>query len=643
MLLTGQQKVVIADPRGAWTRTDQRRSDPRRATQAQNVRFGPLTGKTREGTISAGYSVGGRVTSAYHWVTSEATAGLINRLIYFEQSNAIKVRDLIGGGAATLFNQTCRGIRVAESGPRIYISCYDANGFGAAQVRIVNALLSGSPSDKAFAPPMTIAPIMTTTGAGQCTAGSHRFGYIMESRSGFTGKLGPAPSDVFTPVTYAVATGGKALRMEVTGMMPTDAAFLHPVMTRIDNLEQYYYVPGAALAVPAGASYTAYMTCDISDSDLARRATIATDNQNLLCQTVSGSGPFLPSVVVPLGRRMGYIVDNKLYVSDIDNPQALSADQHFIQIPGQKKIILAFALGAVIYMLGPAWTFAIVDNGDVPKLWGTPHAVSGKLGTTSIHGASIDAAGRYGFVINDAGLWHFEGDFGERPVSYMADPDWKKLNWAVPHAIQVVDVPKKQRVEVAGPLSPDTEPTSKLVFQYGKEASDPKFINSSNVDFSKDPYGFGGFGCLVVVLNPTTGENELWVMPASAANILKHSDTAVDDAGSAIASIWESGLALKVGAAGGDTTRFNAILLDLMGSGNLQVRITARGRKDGEWVDLDPIALETMSADDALQPFDLLANNVTVRLQTTGVGEWFDVAVVTLFHTPYLNYSGAQS
>lgn len=570
--------------------------------------------------MSAGYASTGRVASMYHWITA-SILGLVNRLVFFEAPDKLRVRDLIGNATATFFTLAGAGASVAEAGGRLFIAIYTTGGGGAGECRIVNALLSGTPVDKAFTGPMTITPTVTDQGDGQVTEGEHLFGYILETRTGYTGRPGPTVGNVFTPVAFTAAAGGRKLRLEVNGTMPTDAAYLHPIMTRKDNPATFYFVPDAAVAVPPGVPYTAWMDVDYSDSNLASRAEEATDNFSLLSQ-VSGVGPITPSAVVALGRRMAYFYYNKVYVSDFDDFQSITEDRHVLQTAGQKQLVTGFQIRGVNYLFGPGWTFAVIDNDDFPRTWGQPHQVSDALGATGAHCVTAQTGGDYGFVANEQGFWLFNGQYADKPLSYYCE-DWKQINWAASYSVKVIDFPKRQKVVVNAALGTDTTPTHRFVFDYSNG------MTPETVNISIDYLGVGQFGTSAVIVDPSTGVSMEVVGPHAAGNFLKFDDEALDDAGGIIHSVWESSI-IKGRRAARDY-RYAGVWPSIRGEGKAIVTVFNQSRKENVQLEFP---LEMNPDSDPLETFDFVAEAVTVRFETSELRHHFDLEDFDVYVKP---------
>jgi hypothetical protein len=340
--------------RGAWTRLDQLQARPERASVARNVKYEPQRVRSRDGFIDR-IAVSGRVSSFHQWISAA-----LNRVIFFEATTA-KLLDLTNNAVVTLFTQAGgRGIKVSESGDKAFIATFTDAGVSAGKVRISLPLISGGQIDTAFAPPWVNVPTITDTGVGTVTQGVHHFGYIVETRTGFVGNGSPAPSGIFAPVSFTVAAGGRALSLGMTVNTPADAAFVHPIMTRADNLDRWYFVPDGATAVPGGATgWVIGIPINISDELLADGAEEANDQLDALSDTTGGTAPFAVSSVASYGKRQVYIANDKAYFSDPDDFQYVTEAGHVIQTPGKRQIITSFSLRGSHYLVGPAWTHEV--------------------------------------------------------------------------------------------------------------------------------------------------------------------------------------------------------------------------------------------------------------------------------------------
>lgn len=634
------QRVDVQELRGAWTRprTEPATSPttgrplysltPARASRAENVRFegGRVIG--RDGFV-AGLATTGLVTHLYQWIAFDALAGDINRLVTFE-NGAIRLRDLIGGGAVTA--ETIAGaysITVAEAAARVYVSNYNSSLQAASELRVVLPLIAGTPSLKAFMGPVSIVPVVVDNGAGLCTAGGHKFGYMVESRSGFEGKPSPYTGAIYSPVTFVVGTD-RQVRMTINGSWPADAYLVRPTMTTSENPDKPFVVPGVdAIEIPpGGGAYSVQFDISISDDDLEATGRTVVENLNYLTQT-GGTGPIRPYNIAALGTRMAYLCGDAVYVSEQDDFEVITADQHVVRVPMNRQIVTAFQIRGVNYLLGPRWTYAFMDNGDVASTWGNPHVVSEALGTTAIHGAQKATTGDFTWVANEQGLWLFDGQYPTLPMSYMNEPEWRRINWATARAsLRIVDDAANQVVHVYVPLDSETQNSHRLTWQYNRGHG------PFEVDFSLDRIGAADVGGAGIVTNPATQRSEVWVGSIAAGTFLKASRSAMDDAGTAIPALWESGGIMP------RRRRANMVdaivqVLEATAKGFGILRMTVYGANRASLEVLEAASLEELPADRIERGMMLPSPDATVEFSTALVSERMDVQDFSVFYHPW--------
>lgn len=600
---------------------------PERAFIARNVRFEPGRVRSRDG-FAARFASAGKVTSFHQWQTSQ-----FNRVIFYD-GNKVRSLNLVDGVVADMFTQAARGAVVSESGSKAFISTYTDTGVSAGPVRISVGSISATEVDMAFAPPWTFVPVMADAGAGNVSEGVHRFGYIVETRTGFVGK--PSPVNVFdahAPVSFTVASGGRALTMGLTLNTPADAAFVHPIMTRVDNPDRWYFVPGAATAVPGGAlGWVISIPIDISDERLADSAEEANDQFDALAQTLAGASPIGVSSVAAYGNRQVYIADNKAYFSEPDDYQYITEAGHVVQTQGQRRIVSGGTLRESFYMIGPSWTHAVSDNGDLPSTWASPTEVSGSIGTPAVQGVEWRTAGEYAWVASPSGFYLFTGQYGSRPISYYQTPEWERINWAAPYAVQVRDDYVDQKVYVSVALDANTEASNLLVWDYARG------MTPEDVDFVlyNLPSNFSGLG---LVQTHDTRETQLWIGPSTAGQVLRRSKGShVDYNGQLVASVYETGLILGPADRSKRINQFGGIGYAIEGSGTLTVTVFGPDR-------VRQILAETQTLSVGPgQTFErklyCLEENISIRFEVSGAGSWFDLTSLRVYWKPYAtNYA----
>jgi hypothetical protein len=332
-----------------------------------------------------------------------------------------------------------------------------------------------------------------------------------------------------------------------------------------------------------------------------------------------------------LGSRMALFTGVLTYFSDQFDFETMTTSNHIIQLPGQRQMITGIQLRGVNYLMGPKWTYGVVDNDDDPVTWANPYSVSQALGTAAIHGVQGSTSGDLAWVANEAGLWDFEGAYKPVPVSYMNDPEWKRINWSVAlYTLRIVDDTVEQIVYVAAPLDGASDNTHLLAWSYARGRG------ASEVDFSLHTIGMGNVSSLAMIRGFVTQQSKLWLGPDSAEKILvQDRDTVGNDNGIAFESIYESGEVFK------RRQQANAVDMGVQtieatakGTGILRVRVYDKGRKAYE--DLEARPLEELPDDHYQEGCWVDSPDHTVEFKTIAAGERMDLESFTVFYNPSL-------
>jgi hypothetical protein len=618
--LLNWQRIPVAELRGSWSRLLDRAGRPNRAFAARNVRFGPEGVRTRDSFSASATTVTGKATSFYNWVGSG-----LNRLIYVAAGAAVRMLNVDSGADASLFSATCRGVTVAEAGDKALIGTFTSAGAGASEVRVSLPLVSGAPIDKAFPAPWSNALALADVGSGNCTEGAARFGYIIETRSGYTGK--PAPfSGSFAPTSYTTSSGGRRLSGTISSFaIPADAAYIHPIRTRTDNVDKWYYEPSDAVAVPGGTTAAITVYFDTSDESLEESAIEVDFEFDLLTQNGSGNGPITPNAVIAYGKRVVYLTPYRAYASEPGDYQAITEALHGFELPGKRQMVTGFQFRQSLYILGPGWTYEVADNGDFPSTWANATEVSSAIGTPSIQGICARTGGDYVWVASESGLYLFNGSYSRLPISFMNSDWWERINWAAPQCIVVVDDYITKRIMVWAPIDSATEMSHTLVWDYAR-GLDPMQVDFAYYDY---PYAFSA-ACLVK--NSTTGEMDLWMGPAASGSqaIRKETEsTTVDQTAE-----WESGyLITQTGPK--KWYRFGGIDIEITGSGNADVTVYEMDRTGSAAA--GPITLSLGPGETPRGLADVLSENFSVKF-TVGSGSQFELAGFTAHVKPWMGH-----
>jgi hypothetical protein len=416
------------------------------------------------------------------------------------------------------------GISVVSGGNQIFIAGFTSTAAGADQLRVVGVDGAAVNIDKAFLGPQTTKPTLGESGSGSVTAGVHSVGYIITTRNGFTGAISPAVSaGTFDFTSQITASGGKQITFSLTITWPTEAASVQIVMSTTTNPFQLITVPGLGFNVPGGSSFPITATIDISDQQLELEGTDVTNNQYFLTQDTMGNGPFNPFKVVEYGPRTSYLTYDSngsfaVYFSQGQNPQPLSEAFNKKKLPGFRKGTSAFVLRGVYYVLGPHWTFSFEDTNDLPALWASATLVDGEIGTLCVEGTMVNASGDWAAVASITGLYIFNGQYADKPISYMVDPDWRRINWNAAQTIRMSDNKDKKQILLSVPLDGATTPSHLMMFDYSDCEGVP--------DWERVKYSLWNLAsytprALCVFQNPSTARMEFLIGKGTAGGVLR--------------------------------------------------------------------------------------------------------------------------
>ena len=450
---------------GANLKQDAYQVPPSNALYAQNYSFVAGQFSTRYGHSAVVAQADGAVPSLANWYFLFGTTP-VSVLAYFTPTigavaatPGIRTLNLSGNTVATIMTTTGSpaGASMVTDAQRIFAAFYDATGRqGTAGGQIYGWNVGADPL---FYHPITNVPTASETGTGVCTAGMHRIGFLLQTRNGYTTALCPVNSGgVFAPIEFT-STGNHNIQVSIPG--PFDANIsggsIQIVMATVANPNQYFAVPGAieqgAIANPT------IITISINDADLAATGTDSTSYQDLLTCSVSGTPPFLPSAIFAYSSRIGYVsVDSDgfpvVYMSDQNNDQYVTADQHGIYFDGSVQPIQGFSLRGVCYIFSQHSLYSTSDNGDVPVTWTPPQKVDGSIGILAPDCVTTNPAQGYAIVASDRGAYIFQGGlFPPLPFSYNQQSDWQRINWAVATTVKVLDDQLNKRVVIVAPLT----------------------------------------------------------------------------------------------------------------------------------------------------------------------------------------------
>lgn len=626
MSLRSFLKEIIRDFRGMWQVRDQTRQSSSRASFAQNVRFFPGGVRTRHGRSQALSLGSGSILSMYNWLSggSPSVPGT-SRLLFLESPNKVGMYDLTLSALTNLYTESCAGLSVVEAETRLFIAHFNSSGIATGSTKIVLPLFSGSPVDNAFPLPISTAPVLTETGAGDVTEGLHRIAYRIETRSGYPGAVSPSIGSI------TAGPGGVTLNFAMTIDVPSDAAFIHLMMTTADDDETFYDIPSVSIALPAGTlSWPVSINISVSDAALQLDTNNATDRFSI----ISGGGP-RASKLVRYGNRTCYVADKKIYISDPYAAQTMAEDRNAVQIDGQRTIVTAESLGPLLVIFGFHSTFVLSgDNARYPREWAPPQRRSEHIGAPSPN-AVIPAAGFDGlWVMHQTGLHFFSGSYSEIPLSIGFDEDWKRINWAAAASIQMLDDAENRILILNVPLDGASLPNYQMVIDYTRSRARGA-VNPFELDYSLDVYTVSGsvtpLPSIARVRNETTKEFEVW-MGRTDGTVIRPDPSSLTDAASSapIESVWESGFILPQKQR--QLSRFNGAHLDINGLGTAYIRGYGHNRQiESEAV---PISLSQTPDGEAEALYQITSENATIRITTNDSSSRFELSGLTLYHKP---------
>lgn len=539
MALDNLSKKTITDFGGAWTDLDPPDVPPTKGLFARNVSYGDNVG-TRYGFGQAFIPSAGTnaefMTGMKNWIGPRG-----NLLVWLNTVNG-KVRgcDLTAPTVSITFNDGNMGQgyfpSFANAGSRLYVSTHSSALVSSGHGYVIS-YQSGPPgsgyvADKIAPPPMTYAGSVSEPAAGGVTAGVHKWGYRVEHRGGFFGKLCPVngSTEVFSPGSFT-ATGSKNARFTLNTTWPTDAIRVHIAMTTIENHARFIQT-GFYVAVVGGSTSSVTVDVDLSDDQLAQIVNDWTFSQTLWTQTLAAAAPFSPISQFTHGNRMVYITkitdgigntNSAAVISENYAFQEFTQDQHIYYLPGRVEFVTGCSLSGNLFFFGPNGTHVTMDNGDVPITWRAADTVDTRRGTLAARGVELAPNGQYAWVASPDGLYLFNGAYPDLPISYYQSDQWRRINWAAAQTIQVKS--GNTAVYVLVPLDGNTNPTHIFKFEWAA-GIDPVELTPQQILFStiETPGFFCGAIEMVQNVLPSLHANvykrtELWMGPGDFGNL----------------------------------------------------------------------------------------------------------------------------
>jgi hypothetical protein len=647
-----------------WSAVAEKRAgNPVRASYCQNVRFAPGVVKTRPGTvqvlcnnqqpgkITKGLSIGnlGGGWRCYYLAGTQLrygalNSGFINCAAPFDYTTPT----LAAFPSVPVFKDTLGGtpytISVAWFNKFAYIALSDKNGNGIAPVLISDGSAIVDVAFSAWSLYRSglqlgggFGMAFSQIGAGYTTPGLTNYAMVLQTGTGFLSQ-----PMVQTGPNFVTASKVQATFTIPAGYSIYGSGTVYLLKNRVDNPTQWYWIPNDPISGTVGevpyvpGATTLTFTINISDADMAASLDPANDQWLTLQQAVHPilTGPIKPSFVSLYGKRMCYGADNILYVSDLDSPQAITPDRNIVETPKQLKLGFAFSLQGSpdLYMTGAKWLGRVSDNGDTPSTWAPPILISETIGAPFPGCVCHRTAGGYAWLATDAGVFLFTGVLGDKPVTWMIQDQWSRVNWNAAAAIEMEDDIENRVLYVAVPLDGATEVNAVFCIDYTYG------LSAEQVDISLDLYQSNGVYS-VAVGPDETGANRVWLGSDQGYLLMHNEGGSATDAGGPITSIWESGLVRSPGDFASRMVRVGGMDLWMRGGGGLTTTVYSLDKQRS----VSPYLLSSAGATTGLaatpgimyhHKFDISKiENYSIRFQ---VNTWFELSGFTVYSKPDL-------
>ncbi len=592
------------------------------------------------------------VRSMINWLPIVASTPA-NYLVWLAQGTGIKLTSLAspGAGSTIMTQATAVAASLQPQGARLYGGFMNANGIGIAPGQVYDVTLNVS--DTLFAPPMADVPVVTTvvnTGS-LLTPGAKNFGYMVKTRTGFVTLPSPVAStsnNTFAPVSYTVGATDSIVQVALTATWPIYASAIYLICTTTANPNQYFIIPSGgntdgSYPVTGGTSTTLNMFLNaVTDSYITANYLDASAYFGQLSQTIAGTNPLDPAVIVPYGQRMCYVaLDGSgvpvVFISEPGNPQQVSAAFGGVYLPGNLSITTVFALGRTLYIVGPHWNYSTTDNNGEPGTWAQPQIVDGLIGCGGPYCVSVNSSQTYAWIADNTGFWLFSGSFPDRPISYYQQGDWGRINFGQPTKIFVVDDKTNLRVHVYAPLDGATDITHRLTWDYGLRASDGAGINVSpeQVKYSIDDFSGYTPGAACIVQSNTAKRSEVWMGSTSTGKYVFRQNSATDtnpyrDDTAAIDSKYQTAI-LPKGSNIGQVYQHHGDHIRVTGT---SARLTAYALDGTASAGPFTLSVSALPAAEILQQYYLLSEGCSVQLDNGNVVDgWFKWSGSTHYYT----------
>lgn len=560
-MLGGNQVITIKSPQGRWGRGPDDTAPPDHCIDEQNLEFS-------HGQVGSRLGINTTLTASGGWdgtvkrVHVFKRVGEANRLLILDAngkiydstnlvSEVLSVAGMIDFACVILFNRAYIAPstgQVGKTGEKVYV--YDGT--------TIRAAAGNPPSGHTMAG--------ADGAAGKVEKGNHLFAVAYETGSGFITAPGLGTGE-YVNVESAGDKQVDLSGMPASGSWPAGTKAVHILATTLlapsyngNPAEQaWYFIPNARYESGDFAAGT--KTVDFYDADLLTSADYL---QYQLTEIPAGCklSSFNGRLIV-CGQPTN---DNIVLVSKSGEPESISETNGYIIVdPGDMGggVKNAIEHRGLLYLTKSSRTYVTNDNGSSPSTWET-NQVDASIGCEPLGtSALLDTKGatKDQFIIADrSGLYAFIGSYNaERDLSYKIRDDWRNINPAYFHLVQVCVDPIKERIYVAVPDGTATSPDTLYVGDYQEG------FTWDRIRWSK------------------------WSIPGTPTSIWTETDYTTQLAkfryGSAAASIWEQGTTRTDNAGATLITayaRFGHITFQSEGAVNHYTALRMRARGYGE-------------------------------------------------------------
>jgi hypothetical protein len=288
----------------------------------------------------------------------------------------------------------------------------------------------------------------------------------------------------------------------------------------------------------------------------------------------------------------------------------------------------------VLYLFKNSRTFGTQDNGDVPSSWGYFPVDEAK--GTHLRGVSQVAADATSAVVGDrllvatkAGIYSFNGAYGEFPLTWKISAVWDRINWAAFHKVNLIEDHVHKMAFISLPLDGASDVSHLLVADYSEaEASDYMKIKWQYWTFPLAPnyirmaYLSDGLYAFRFSSLSATFTDGIYTWEYNSTRI-------ADLTTYGITSYYELS---QTEVKPGQVHIFVGSRFHMTGAGSLA--LTARGMEGTNEVNILPLTIVSGPAKDSTRRFNFQNEKIYLKFGVTLVNHYFNISRVDVFGKP---------